>query len=129
MSLTSHLAGHTNHKNAQSKGPEIALHSRIDCTPDTWSFSIIMLIDGVRREEPKDADGNEGEPQNLEAAQLTQLVLLQGNLIVDKSGQNSTKIRAEVHLERCVELGELTIRYKRILLGSINGVVHVEDPN
>lgn len=58
LSLTSHLAGHTDHKYAQSKGPEITLHRRIDCTPDTWCFSIIMLIDWMRREEPKDADGN-----------------------------------------------------------------------
>lgn len=69
------------------------------------------------REEPKDAGGNQGEPENLKAAKLAQLILFQRDLIVDKSGQNTTEIRTEVHLEGCVELGELAIRYKRILLG------------
>lgn len=71
------------------------------------------------REEPKDADGNQGEPENLKAAKLAQLVLLQRELIEDESGQNTAEIRTEVHLEGCVELGELAIRYKRILLGPL----------
>lgn len=73
----------------------------------------------MRRKEPQDTNWNQTKPEHLEAAQLTQLVLLQGQLIIGNGRQDATEIGAEIHLKGCIKLSKLTIANKRVLLCSV----------